>query len=88
MAEPVVVPSRDGVRVDTEGLLRAIDERTDLVERMHVRFDRAQLAAAREAAVALARQWSWPACTQAYRDVYGALYDRRRPADSPGAGRA
>lgn len=50
--------------------------------------DRAQLAAAREAAVALARQWSWPACTQAYRDVYGALYDRRRPADSPGAGRA
>lgn len=30
-AEPVVVPSRDGVRVDTEGLLRAIDDRTRLV---------------------------------------------------------
>jgi len=40
--------------------------------------DRARLHAARAPARALAMQWSWQACVQAYRDVYEQALRRRR----------
>jgi selenocysteine lyase/cysteine desulfurase len=38
-AEPVIVPSKDGVAIDAEGLVRAIDERTQLVCVSHATFE-------------------------------------------------
>jgi kynureninase len=38
-AEPVIVPSRDGVEIDAEGIARAIDERTRLVCVSHATFE-------------------------------------------------
>jgi selenocysteine lyase/cysteine desulfurase len=38
-AEPVIVPSLDGVAIDAEGLVRAIDERTQLVCVSHATFE-------------------------------------------------
>jgi selenocysteine lyase/cysteine desulfurase len=38
-AEPVTVPSREGVEIDAEGIVRAIDERTQLVCVSHATFE-------------------------------------------------
>lgn len=38
-AEPVIVPSPDGVAIDAEGIVRAIDERTQLVCVSHATFE-------------------------------------------------
>src|SRR6185295_11098600 len=38
-AEPVIVPSRDRVQIDVEGIVRAIDERTQLVCVSHATFE-------------------------------------------------
>src|SRR6185295_18223834 len=38
-AQPVAVPSKDGVEIDAEGLIREIDERTQLVCVSHATFE-------------------------------------------------
>jgi selenocysteine lyase/cysteine desulfurase/tryptophan 2,3-dioxygenase len=66
--EPVIVPSRDGASIDTEAVIRAIDERTQLVCLSHATFTTGSVLEV-EAIVKRARQVGALVALDAYQSL-------------------